>query len=146
MNTNLLISRYNLQPADVIITYKSQWKIVQHYAIYAGNYGGVDYYLENNNVQGVRWIEANYFDTLNPDLIGIKKFQGNRHQRAEAINRGIALVGTHYDLTKFNCEHYANVVQHDVSYSTQVDSARSTLAKVGLFAGMLLLISAVAKG
>ncbi|HUN03960.1 MAG TPA: lecithin retinol acyltransferase family protein, partial [Niabella sp.] len=65
----------------------------------------------------------------------IEPFVGDIFQRNEAIKRAMQLIGKPYDLVNFNCEHYANTVQHNKSYSKQVN--------IGLVAGLIALVLSI---
>lgn len=134
-----LIQKYKLQPADRIVVPKSQWRVVQHHAIYLGkNALGVDLIAENNSDYGVRIITAdNFFRTVG-DITRIEKFKGTNHQRQESIKRAIKLVGTTYNLINFNCEHYSNLVQHKISKSDQVIGSAIVGLGILLLGGVLL--------
>jgi hypothetical protein len=49
-----------------------------------------------------------------------QKAQGNHHQRQQIVQRALQLIGTKYDLLKFNCEHAANLAQSGRAESPQL--------------------------
>ena len=137
MNNNL--SRWNLQPADRIVVPKSDLRFVQHHAIYLGkDSNGTDWIAENKVGKGVQRVTA--IDFFN-DVIGITRvepFRGSESERINAVNNAIALIGSKYNLLQFNCEHYANVVQHKHAASPQVKTGIG-IGLLGLFVGLILL-------
>lgn len=111
----------NLQPGDRLVLPKSNFGFVQHHAIYIGNdtYGNRQY-VENYIGKGVQVVNENYLFRDGYHLTRIEPFGGNDFQRRLAVNRAVSLIGTQYDLVNFNCEHYANAVQYNKSFSRQV--------------------------
>ncbi len=119
MNWKLYLNR--LQPADRLVLPKSGIGLVQHHAIYIGkdSYGN-RLYIENAIGKGVQMVREDYLFRGGYKLTRVEPFIGNQHQRNVAIRRAMQLIGTQYDLLNFNCEHYANTVQHNKQYSNQV--------------------------
>jgi hypothetical protein len=133
----------NLQTGDVIVTPKSFMNIVEHYLIYWGrNDEGIDFYLENNHKVGVRWITEDLFVYENPKFLRIRRFYGNEYDRHIAIQRGLKLLGADYDVEKFNCESFANYIQFNKVYSTQVNAANSFFVGAAILTGIGLLVGA----
>jgi len=122
--------RMGLRPGDTVVTPKSTLKIVEHYVIYMGIYNGDHWYIENNNKDGVRWINDAFFIQDNPTYFRIRKFSGNEIERFKAIEIAKSYVGTHYDLARFNCEHLANTIQYGNSFSNQVGYGIGAIAVV----------------
>lgn len=117
------IQKYNLRPGDRIVTPRSGWRLIQHHAIYWGvDHKGVHWIIENQDNIGVQIIELQRFVDRVFEVKRIEYFKGNDNQRRAALTRGEELLGTKYDLFKFNCEHFANYLQHGKSYSTQVEN------------------------
>lgn len=111
----------NLKPADRLVLPKSELGLVQHHAIYLGKDAfGIRQYIENYIGKGVRVIDESHLFRDGFIATRIEPFMGINFQRIEAVKRAISLIGKQYDLINFNCEHYANTVQHKKSYSNQV--------------------------
>lgn len=111
----------NLKPADRLVLPKSELGLVQHHAIYLGKDAfGNRQYIENYIGKGVRVIDESHLFRDGFIATRIEPFMGINFQRIEAVKRAISLIGKQYDLINFNCEHYANTVQHKRSYSNQV--------------------------
>lgn len=111
----------NLIPADRLVLPKSELGLVQHHAIYLGKDAfGIRQYIENYIGKGVRVIDESHLFRDGFIATRIEPFMGINFQRIEAVKRAISLIGKQYDLINFNCEHYANTVQHKRSYSNQV--------------------------
>lgn len=105
---------YNLQPGDVLVISKSGIEIIEHYIIYLGN----EIYAENNPVLGVHLL--NYLRPINGLLAKrVRRYKGNFYELSCAIARAKSLIGYKYNLTHFNCEHYANYVQYGEKFSHQ---------------------------
>lgn len=131
----------NLTSADVIITPKSAFNVVKHYIVFEGfDETGVDYYLENKQGFGVRRINGVTFRAENPTFESIRRFEGDYTSRIIALQRGTTLLGRPYDLSKFNCEHYANHVQYNSPVSTQVNNFHEALGKGLIAAGVTTLV------
>lgn len=123
-----------LQPADRLVIPKSGLRLVQHHAIYLGKDGnGNRMYIENAIGKGVQVITEAYLFRDGYELTRVERFTGNEQQRNAAIEFARRLIGQQYDLFNFNCEHYANTVQHGKRYSKQVDKG----LVLGLFALVL---------
>lgn len=121
-----------LQAADRLVLPKSGLGMVQHHVIYLGkDNNGKRIYIENAIGKGVQVITETYLFRGGNELTRVERFTGNQHQRNAAIQLAMQLIGKQYDLLGFNCEHYANTVQHRKSYSNQVG--------VGLGLGLLTL-------
>ena len=128
----------NLQPADRLVVPKSTARLVQHHAIYLGiDENGIELIAEKIVGTGVRIVSASDFLMNAIEVTRIERFSGTVSERQRAIEYALALVGTNYDLLQFNCEHYANCVQHNRKESNQV-KAGLALGVAGLLAGILL--------
>jgi hypothetical protein len=118
---------YNLEPADVLITPKSNIGMVKHFVVFHGfDNNGVAYYLENKQGVGVRQIDETTFERENT-ILEIRKFKGSDYERELAINRGTSLLGQSYSLWNFNCEHFANHVQFNAPVSIQINNVKDGL-------------------
>lgn len=130
------LQNLNLQPADRIVVPKSDLRWVQHHAIYLGkDANNTAWFAENNIGKGVQVIPANQFFLDVIEITRIEPFNGTLAQRKEAVRSALALKGKHYDLLHFNCEHYANLIQHKKQISDQ--------AKNGLALGVIALFAAI---
>lgn len=121
-----------LQPADRLVIPKSGLNMVQHHAIYLGkDNNGNRIYIENAIGRGVQVVNEAYLFRGGYEITRVERFTGNQYQRNSAVQLAMQLIGKPYNLLNFNCEHYANTVQHRKSYSNQVG--------VGLGLGLLTL-------
>lgn len=110
----------DLQPADVIVTFKSRAEMVQHYVIFIGyESDGKEMFMENKLGFGVRYVDGEQFLRENPTYTRIRKFKGNEYERQAAVERARSKHGENYWLFGHNCENFANFVQYDHSYSRQ---------------------------
>lgn len=117
------LQKYNLRPGDRIVTPRSGFRVIQHHAIYWGkDINGVHWILENQDYVGVRFIELDKFLKGVFEIKRIERFQGNDYERTVALKRGEKLLGRNYDLFNFNCEHFANYLQHGKSFSVQMEN------------------------
>ncbi|WP_029277847.1 hypothetical protein [Pedobacter borealis] len=112
----------NIQPADRIVVPKSDFQLVQHHAIFLGNdQKGDSWFAENIIGKGVLFTKADFFLKNSPKITRIEKFPGNENERRIAIDRAISMKGKKYNLFNFNCEHYSNMVQKNISKSDQIN-------------------------
>jgi hypothetical protein len=136
---------HNLQPADVIITPKSNIGLVQHFVVFEClDYNGVDWYLENKQGYGVRRIDGATFERENR-IVSIRCFSGNENQRNAAISRAQSLIGRDYNLLNFNCEHYAIFVHTGTPISEQVASVGKAVGAIALLVGIGAILNAAFK-
>jgi hypothetical protein len=132
MYTNI----YNFKPSDRIVVPESDLRWIQHHAIYLGkDANNVTWFAENKIGKGVQFIPANKFLPDVIEITRIEPFNGTQSQRKHAVQSALALKGKDYDLLHFNCEHYANLVQHKIQISNQV--------KTGLALGVITLFAAI---
>jgi hypothetical protein len=111
----------NLKPADRIVMPKSNIRLIQHHVIYIGkDQQGNRMFIENAIGKGVQLINEAYLFRDGYQVTRIEPFKGNLHQRHMAVKAALKMIGKEYDLINFNCEHYANSVQYNKSYSSQV--------------------------
>lgn len=110
-----------LKSCDRLVLPKSSLGLVQHHVIYIGKDSqGKRLYIENAIGRGVQLISEAYLFRDGYQITRIERFNGTQHQRSMGVKAAIQLIGTEYDLINFNCEHYANAIQHNRSYSDQV--------------------------
>ena len=124
-------------PGDRIVEPKSNLRLVQHHAIYLGaDLRGTDWIIENKIGYGVRLVTANEYFKSVIEVTRFERFSGDGYQRRLAVQRALDQVGQPYSLINFNCEAFANYVQHGHTKSDQV----TTGLMFGLFALVLLAI------
>jgi hypothetical protein len=115
------VQQLNLRPADRIVAPLFRTGLTKHHAIFLGvNDYGQRLIAENDATDGVRIVTVEQFFSEHPVIDRVERFQGNYIQRNQAVMTAQNLVGTHYDLFLYNCEHYANEVQHGIVESNQV--------------------------
>lgn len=113
----------NLKPADRVVIPKSDFELVQHHGIYLGkDRFGNHLFAENNINNGVQIVSADVFLNNTKRITRIERFQGLISERNQCIKRAMSLKGKTYNLLEFNCEHYSNVIQHNMSKSFQVEN------------------------
>ncbi len=134
---------YSLKPGDRVVVPKSYLNVIQHHAIYIGFENGQHWFIENKEIHGVRIVNASTFfsgvDKITRIISFIPKLEYNR---TDLINYALSKKGRRYHLTNYNCEHFANEVQHRVLKSKQADTG----VGVALFGLALLLIGGIANG
>ena len=134
MNINII--RNDIKPADRIVVPKSNFKMVQHHAIYLGqNNQGVDLIIENKIGFGVRLITADDFFSETNEITRIERFSGSNYDRQLAVERALYEIGKPYNLINYNCESFSNHVQNNKPESKQVWT--------GFFVGIVALIVGV---
>lgn len=125
----------NLRPADVILLRKKFMGMFDHFVVYLGRHAKTNRPVFAANysggVQVVKDHEINQFlQKLEPEKVD--RFHGTEHQRREAVQRAISMIGKAvYHLIFSNCEHYKNFVQFGRKYSKQVDAAGETAMVAG---------------
>lgn len=113
--------KYNLSPADRIVTPLFQTGVTKHHAIYLGfGNDGNEWIAENDFQAGVRLLHAQIFFENHPTISRIEKFAGDFCQRNAAVIRAQQLQGKPYDLFSYNCEHYASEIQSGNAVSDQI--------------------------
>jgi hypothetical protein len=136
------VQKLGLKAGDRIIVPKSRLRIVQHHALYLGeNRNGVDLIAENKIGFGVRLVTADEFFKDAIEVTGIEKFTGNNYQRKLAVQKALAKLGQPYDLINYNCQHFANEIQHNEVRSEQVDGMFEGLKVAASFAIIVGLLS-----
>lgn len=127
---------YKLKPGDRIVAPKSLAGIIQHHAIYLGqNHHGQDLIAENAYGKFAAVVDAKKFFTEYPQITRVEEFKGNNLERRTAVERALKLLGKPYSLINFNCEHFANYVQHGKVESFQINQgilALCVIVVVGL--------------
>jgi hypothetical protein len=114
----MIMALVNLQIGDRLIRPKGR---IKHHGIYIGIIDGVHTVAENQRGHGVQLISYDQF--MNESLgviVRIQKFNGSETDRTNVIPRIYALLGMNYNLFFFNCEHFAELIQHGKAVSMQV--------------------------
>ncbi len=116
------VNHYKLKPGDRIVAPKSLLGIIQHHAVYLGtDHRGQDLIAENVYGKFVSVVNAKKFFAEYPQVTRVEAFKGNNLERRVAVERALKLLGKPYSLIDFNCEHFANYVQHGKLESFQVN-------------------------
>lgn len=141
---NWVLGKYNVKPADRLVAPKSGLRVVQHHVIYLGeNKFGQSLIIENKIGFGVRVITADEFFKDVIEITEIKRFSGNNYERKLAVQNALQKIGRPYDLINYNCQHFANEIQHGVAKSEQVDGFFDGIKVIGgaaLFIGFIAAI------
>jgi hypothetical protein len=111
-------NEYRLQSGDVLVRNKSAFGFIDHYGLYIGNESVID----NHPDRGVSLISLNSF-LSGRKLERIARFQGNLYSRSLVVRKAQSMLGVSYHLTKFNCEHFVNIVWDAGRKSQQVATA-----------------------
>ena len=131
------LKHYKLKPGDRIVTPKSLAGIIQHHAVYLGtDHRGHDLIAENAYGKFVAVVDAKKFFAEYPRITRVEAFKGNSLERRVAVERALKLLGKPYSLIDFNCEHFANYVQHGKVESKQINLALG-LGAIVLFIGLV---------
>lgn len=135
MNRLTFAEQNKLKGADALVTPKSIAGVIEHYVLYLGKSpDGQDVYMDNNNIEGVRFLTEERLLKENFQFNRIRKFNGNEYERNFAVNRAVKMHGARYHLTQFNCEHFANYVQFNQPSSKQVDNGVGIVATAAALA------------
>lgn len=128
-----------LSIGDRIVVPKSFFNLVQHHAIFLGYSNGHYWFIENKEGHGVRKITAEVFFAGVDRITRIEKFQPKwNYSREDLARYALNKLGVSYHLTRYNCEHFANQVQHQ-----RVESKQANVGiGLGLLAGSILLANA----
>jgi hypothetical protein len=118
---------------DRLISPKQDLSFIKHHAIFVGDIDGVPQVVENQINVGVRLVPLDRFWAEHPECI-IENFRGQPHERDEIVRKSLNNLGRTYKLLDYNCESFANEVQHGKSVSKQVQNG---LAAVGLTIGAI---------
>jgi hypothetical protein len=133
-------TQYGLQPADRIVEPIFQTGLTKHHSIYLGIYSeGNEWISENHYREGVRLVPAKTFSKQRKQFTA-QPFTGSLSDRALAVKRALHHIGKPYDLFGYNCEHYAEYVQHERVMSRQINTVKEmiqVIAIITLIAGLL---------
>jgi Lecithin retinol acyltransferase len=132
MNRNLeLVNKLKLQPGDRVVVPKSEWKLVQHHALYLGDDGfGTHCMCENVIGIGVRLVKVEEFFKGVTKVTRIEKYRGNNYDRKVVVQKALSKLGQPYSLINYNCESFVNDVLLRKPHSHQVGNAFTLLALV----------------
>lgn len=102
-----------------------------HHAIFWGwDANGQGWIIENHKDNGVQYITIEDFFAGLTGNVQLIPFVGSQEERHQAILRAMNSVGQKYHLWQWNCEQFANYVQHNKVESLQVRN--TTLVGIGL--------------
>ena len=97
--------------------------MIQHHAIYLGFNNGKHRFIENKEWVGVQVTDAeSFFAGVNEITRIIRFIPKDGYSRNDAVRYALNKRGRRYHLTNYNCEHFANDVQHRVVRSKQAES------------------------
>lgn len=134
---NKFIKLHRLLPGDEIVLPKSEFRIVQHHAVYLGqNQAGQDLIIENNVGYGVKLTRVEDFFPADGAVTRINRFQGTPAQREAVVKKAISSLGRSYDLINFNCEHLSNEIRNGSARSRQVEKVGWGIA--GILLGLVV--------
>lgn len=130
-----ILQNQNIKPGDGLVRSKSFLGLIDHYGLYVGQ----SKVIENHPLHGVRLISL--ADFLNGrQLLRVKPFSGNEWGRNTAVRKAFEMIGAHYDVLDFNCEHFVNHIHNVGIKSNQVDLAKGLVFGV-LAIGLIAAIS-----
>ncbi|WP_192822774.1 lecithin retinol acyltransferase family protein [Rufibacter sp. LB8] len=123
-----LVKALGLEPGDTVIAPKSDFNIVQHYALYLGKgHDGKHYMCENAYGLGVKLTQVESFFSEYSQITKVNKFIGNVWQRKEVVQSALLRLRKPYDLFNYNCEHFVNDVLLKKPTSIQAANAVSLI-------------------
>lgn len=129
---NSKINEFGLVPGDRIVVPKSGFRIVQHHAIYLGQDKHGQHVIAENKIGfGVRVVTAEQFFNDVFEVTRIEKFRRSNYERRMAVQKALQKIGKPYLLMDYNCQHFANEVQHNSVQSEQVQSLFEGIKFVG---------------
>jgi hypothetical protein len=144
MNSQQLVSHYQLKVGDAIECVRPQDGFPKHYAIYAGRIQGEPSFIANTTT-GVRIVHGEELQSFMAkyEVTTVERFQGTPQEARSAISRARKRIGEdEYSLILNNCEHFKNEVLYGESRSNQV----ATIAKAFVAGGLgLIIASAITK-
>jgi len=133
------MKRIEIEVGDIIHIQKFGY---QHVGVFIGQHGFNPLcVIHNAKADGV--IMSSLVEFSEGDEIFIRhKATGNHYERMNIAQRALSLLGTKYDLIKFNCEHAAYYAQRGVADSPQIAGAAALTVIV---AGLAILSAFSAK-
>ncbi|MDB5142958.1 MAG: Lecithin retinol acyltransferase [Mucilaginibacter sp.] len=129
---------YNLRPGDRIVCQHSTIPFIEHHLIYLGpDFLNNELMAENHKGTNVQLIFAQDFFKNSPVILEIQPFKGSRYDRILAVQKALDLVGKPYDVINYNCESFANDIQHNHTQSDQVKKVLGWAA-LALIVGLII--------
>ena len=123
MNVEEFVQLNRLKPADVIISKKIGWNLLDHTIFYLGqDRYTLEHLFSGNMTGGIRVLTESELRELLLDYkpVRIKRFVGNGNQRKQAVKRALSRLGeNNYNLIFNNCQHYTSYSQKGKSHSPQ---------------------------
>lgn len=124
---------FNFNIGDRLVREKG-YLFSKHHALYAGlNKEDTEIVAENQFGIGVRYIPLSQF-LDEGKLVRIEKFEGSLTEQNIILQKISQLIGTPYNLTNFNCEHFCNYVLFGKIESKQIKNATIILSLTTLAA------------
>ncbi len=124
MTIDQFVKKYHLRSADVIVTKKVGWRLLNHTVTYLGiDQRTGEHLFSANMFDGVRVLKGYELPQLLKKFEPhkIKRLQGNERKRKLALQRAVSRLGeNNYNILLNNCEHYTTFVQEGKSRSPQV--------------------------
>lgn len=139
-----LAQRYGLCTGDVLKSPKSLFNLIQHYALFWGEYDGHAWVVENLVGHGVVFTQFDRYMTRVGRINHIDRYRGSDSARYTIMQRASSCVGQRYDQWNHNCEHLVNWILYGRRHSEQAETARNVL-KGATALGLLLLLTRAAR-
>ncbi|MFK7797549.1 MAG: lecithin retinol acyltransferase family protein [Aureispira sp.] len=112
----------------------------KHHVLYAGFWNNQHLIAENQNGFGVRYYLLS--DFLNEGTLNkIEHYNFSENAQAIVLDRINKKIGTAYNLTAYNCEHFVNEILNGVAESKQVKNAVAIGIGVSLSLFAIALLS-----
>jgi hypothetical protein len=115
-----IAQQLGLQTGDIVKMPFLATGWIKHFAVFAVDAYGNEFFAENVRFGGVQIIIADEFFAGLQSNFFIDKFLGNDFQRNMVINRINRLVGTPYHFLNYNCEHFVSQVRTGKAESQQI--------------------------
>lgn len=126
----------SLNAGDRIVVPKSTIRWAQHHAIYLGFQNGHHWFIENQAGVGVRTITAEQFFNGVLEVTRIERFKPRwNYTRDDLVEFALSKQVKKYALLVYNCESFANQVQHGRVKSKQAETGLA----LGAVAALALL-------
>lgn len=130
------VEQLGLRPGDRIVVPKSEWRLVEHHAIYLGKDSNGKHLIAENKIGiGVRLVSASDFFKDVIEITRVEPFTGSYAERKKVVQRSLARLGLPYSLINYNCQHFANDVLVNRIESAQVNKIMAV--------GLLVLLSSL---
>lgn len=141
-NSYHLSQRYALSTGDVLKSPKSLFNMIQHYALFWGEYDGHAWVVENLVGQGVVYTRFDHYLTRVGRINHIVRYSGSDNARRAIMQRADSCIGQPYDQWSHNCEHLVNWILYGRRYSEQAETAKNVLKGVAALGVLALLVRA----